>query len=109
MLEAPEVWISPNGTATTLHNVVLPALPDEDGWFADDPGQGRPVAYELRAADGYVVDSLVVTPYAPWSPYDTVSDALVRDGWTPPAPTDAEDAECEHGMSARLCSGSAHY
>ena len=110
----PEIWIAPDGLPAELTlTSIAPAEVDpetglDDEWFPDAPGARPPVAYEMRVGP-IVVWERVVFPYDPWSPYDTVSDVLCHEGWTPPPPTEAELAECEHGMSARYCSGPAHY
>jgi len=103
----PEIWISADGLPAELTLVDFAPLADgDDGWFPEGPGERPPRAYEMRVGPN-VVWERVVFPVAPWSPYDAVADILVAEGWAPP-PSD-DDAECEHGMSARLCSGPRHY
>lgn len=116
-----EAWTDPAGRLAELVAVAHPtAAPlaaegypedyEDDGWFADFPGQRPPQSYELRSVvDGSVLRSDTVFPVEPWSWYDAIADRLVADGWTPPAPTEAELEECEHGLSAMLCSGPNHY
>ena len=105
----PEIWTSPDGLPAALTLVELPPLADgDDGWFPEGPGELPPRSYEMRVGP-IAVWERTVFPYEPWSPYDAVSDILRHEGWTPPPPTDAEMAECEHGMSARYCSGPGHY
>jgi hypothetical protein len=106
-----EVWTTSEGVSVELRPVPWPPLEaDEDPWFPESPGHLPPVKYHLVAvATGEVVDERVVFPVAPWSPYDAVSDLLLRDGYEPPPLTEAELAECEHGLSAALCAGPGHY
>lgn len=130
--ETREVWTSPSGVACYLSPVsraesdrrereYLSTLSDEEldewysvggdeGWYPDFPGEREPLLYELIDVDtGVVVDSFVSRPYEPFNWYDAVSDELTREGWEGPPPTEEDLAVCEHGLSARLCSGPGHY
>lgn len=102
-----EIWVSPEGLACELHYVPFqPSTddPDWEPWYPDEPGQRPPAHYELRSTfSGDVAKCLTVFPVEPWSPYDAVSDQLVRNGWHPPPLTPEELAECPHGLSAQLC------
>lgn len=106
-----EVWTSPDGVAVELRAAPAPPVgPDEDYWFPESPGHLPPRWYHLVAVGtDTVVAEHTVFPVAPWSPYDAISDRLVREGFTPPPLTEAELAECEHGMSAMSCSGPNHF
>ena len=106
-----EVWLDPLGRPAHLIPLGFPCqADDEDPWFAEDPGQLPPYTYELRnVANPRLALRLTVCAYEPWTSYDAIFDVLVGDGWTPPPPTDAELATCEHGLSALLCAGPGHY
>lgn len=111
-----ETWRSPAGVPAVLTPYTPePYVPDDDeeyydeGWYADFPGQRPPQSYRMVTLWGVTVDDFTVFPLDPWSPYDAASDRLVREGWTPPPPTDEELAQCEHGLSLRLCAGPEHY
>jgi hypothetical protein len=110
-----EVWTAPNGVTVWLEPAAFDPCPDDDGcddegWFAESPGQRPPQRYLLRSTvTGDVLDDFVVFPVEPWSPYDAASDRLIRDGYQPPTPTAEELAECEHGLSQQLCAGPGHY
>jgi hypothetical protein len=93
-----EVWLDPLGRPAHLTFLGSPeaAFPeltaDEDyePWFPEGPGQRPPVVYELRnAANPRLRLTRTVFPLEPWSPYDAITDILVREGWTPPAQEDA--------------------
>lgn len=107
---APEIWLDPLGRPAELRHVGLTAYDGDDAWYAEQPGQLHPHTYEVRnVANPRLRLTRVVFPVEPWSPYDAISDLLVRDGWTPPAATVEELATCEHGLSAQLCAGPNHY
>jgi hypothetical protein len=101
-----ELWTSPDGFVCEL--VPVP-WPDEFEWYADQPGQRPPRFYELTSVDDVFTEERVVYPVEPWSPYDAISDQLIRDGWTGPPPTEEQLATCEHGLAAWLCAGPEHY
>ena len=107
MSEDYEIWLDPMGRPARLIPVGTPNL---DGWYADEPGQRPPYQYRIEAVHNpRLALTETVFPYEPWSPYDAISDRLTANGFTPPAPTEAEMAVCEHGLSAQLCSGPGHY
>lgn len=120
---APEIWTR-DGVPFELHAVdmaareaeFLASLSDEEAamwepWYPDFPGERPPQTYQLtRVGNPYdVVAEFTVFPVGGWSWYDAASDRLLRDGYDPPPPTEADLAVCEHGLSARLCSGPNHY
>jgi hypothetical protein len=106
-----EIWLDPMGRPAHLIPVGEPVPAEgEDPWFADDPGMRPPFTYRIEAVHNpRLALTETVCPYEPWNYYDAISDRLIRNGWTPPAPTEGEMAECEHGLSARWCSGPNHY
>jgi len=107
-----EIWIDPQGRPAYLIPVGPPTLVDEDGegWYPDQPGQRPPYEYRIQAAHNErLALKRVVFPVEPWSPYDAISDTLIREGFTPPAPTAEELATCQHGLSLSLCAGPGHY
>lgn len=108
-MEEYEIWLDPLGRPARLIPVGMPDYGD-DPWFPEQPGQRPPYEYRIEAVHNpRLALREVVFPVEPWSPYDAISDRLVARGWTPPAPTEEEMAECEHGLSARWCSGPNHY
>lgn len=115
MSEDYEIWLDPMGRPAKLICLGHPKpVVDEDGysedWFPEQPGQRPPVEYRIEAVhNARLALREVVFPVEPWSPYDAISDRLVANGFTPPPPTEAEMAQCEHGLSAQLCSGPNHY
>lgn len=112
---SPEVWITPSGKATELHFTGQVRYESNDGedysWYADFPGQRHPAGYEMTVAGQPfdVVAEFVVSPTGGWGYYDAIVDLLIHEGWTPPPLTEAEMAECEHGLSLALCHGPGHY
>ncbi len=132
MIDSPEVWTL-NGKPHYLrvrdfaaeqaaYVRLNPAAADEDdgydeGWYPDFAGDRPPVAYELVAVNGIAGPGGAVTEAkhyytvtgAYYSAYDEVAHMLYSDGWEGPPPTAEELAECEHGLSARLCAGPGHY
>ena len=104
-----EIWTDPLGRPAKLIPVGMPDFGD-DPWFAEAPGQRPPYEYRIEAAhNSRLALTRVVFPVEPWNAYDAISDILVRDGFTPPPPTAEDLAECEHGLSAHLCTGPNHY
>lgn len=114
---ANEIWVSPAGLPVEIKPVAFePYVPadDEDyfddAWFPEGPDQLPPQRYLIVSlADGAVLDDRTVFPYRPWGPYAAITDIMLSEGYEPPAPTEEELAECEHGLSAALCSGPNHY
>ena len=101
-----EIWTDPAGRPAYLIPVGAPVFED-DGWYADFPGQLPPFEFRVQAAHNpRLALRKVVFPYAPWSAWDAVSDILIAEGFTPPA---RDEAECEHGLSLSLCAGPGHY
>jgi len=94
-------WMTNEGELARVRPVSI----DLSEWYADDPGQRPPQGYEITI--GATIHQTTVSPYEPWSAADALSDHLHAQGWTD---LDAvEPDECEHGLSADLCSGPAHY
>jgi hypothetical protein len=92
-----EVWIDPTGRPVELEYVGLTGDGEEgpDGetyeWFPESPGHLHPRTYLVGGIE------FVVFPVEPWSPYDAIADILLRDGYTPPPPTEAELARIGYG------------
>ena len=106
-----ETFTNERGIAAILTPAPFPDGPDGDDfeWFAEGPGQRPPQFYEMRSVvTNEVVESFVVYPVEPWSPYDAAYDKLVSWGWTRHG-GDPEPETCEHGLSANLCAGPGHY
>jgi|PlaIllAssembly_1097288.scaffolds.fasta_scaffold00151_3 hypothetical protein len=111
-----EIWTTAEGVAAKLLPVDFEPYDGDDEefggyeWFPEGPGQRPPQRYVLEAVEtGEIIFDYTVFPYAPWSPYDAIFDVLMKEGFTPPPPTEAELALCEHGMSANGCSGPNHF
>lgn len=101
-----ETWVHPNGLPCKL----VPVPTEGDGeWFAEEPGQRPPQSYELRPEVPGLKFGFTVHPGELWSAYDAISDELVRTGWHRDTANDEPYRECEHGLSADLCSGPNHY
>lgn len=101
-----EIWTDPMGRPARL--IFLGHLATD--WYPDQKGQRPPATYRVEAVhNARLALTETVLPVEPWNAYDAISDRLVRMGFTPPPPTEAEMATCVHGLSASLCAGPGHY